>query len=117
MPSIAYRTIKGATYAYSSESYWDPVKKAPRTKRTYLGKVDPETGEIVRVYKKGEKTDKTVTVAEPVELSQVESLLVEVKKLSEENRKLNEENRKLNEQNAFLMDKLMTLKNVFKSLP
>jgi len=37
----------GITYVYSSESYWDKEKKAPRNRRTMIGKIDPETGEIV----------------------------------------------------------------------
>jgi len=34
-------------YAFESISYWDKDKKQPRSKRKYLGKVDPETGEII----------------------------------------------------------------------
>jgi hypothetical protein len=34
-------------YAYESISYWDKEKKQPRSKRKYLGKVDPETGDII----------------------------------------------------------------------
>lgn len=47
MASIVYQTGKNGTrYAYLSESFWDATKKSPRSKRTYLGKVD-ENGEIV----------------------------------------------------------------------
>jgi len=35
------------TYAYESHSYWDKEKKMSRAKRTLIGRVDPETGEIV----------------------------------------------------------------------
>ena len=47
--SIVYNHDKrsGITYAYESQSYWDKEKKAPRCKRTLIGRVDPETGEIV----------------------------------------------------------------------
>ena len=38
----------GITYAYESHSYWDPEKKMTRAKRKLIGKVDPDTGEIVR---------------------------------------------------------------------
>ena len=38
----------GIIYVYSSESYWDKEKKAPRNRRTLIGKLDPETGEIVQ---------------------------------------------------------------------
>ena len=37
----------GITYVYSSESYWDKEKKAPRNKRILIGKINPETGEII----------------------------------------------------------------------
>ena len=49
MPSIVYQTDKktGIKYAYESTSYWDKEKKQPRSRRKYLGKVDPETGEII----------------------------------------------------------------------
>ncbi len=36
----------GLTYAYRSESYWDKEKKAPRSRRTLIGRVNPATGEI-----------------------------------------------------------------------
>lgn len=47
--SIVHHTDKrsGITYAYESKSYWDKEKKQPRSKRTLIGRVDPETGEIV----------------------------------------------------------------------
>ena len=49
MACIVYRTDSGGrTYAYSSESKWNPEKKQPRAKRTYLGRVNPETGEIMK---------------------------------------------------------------------
>lgn len=46
--SIVYAKDKrsGITYAYESKSYWDKEKKMPRCKRTLIGRVDPETGEI-----------------------------------------------------------------------
>ena len=49
MACIVYQTDKktGAKFAYESVSYWDKEKKQPRSKRKYLGKVDPETGEII----------------------------------------------------------------------
>lgn len=49
MACIVYHTDSGGrVYAYSSESYWDKEKHQPRSKRTYLGRVNPETGEIIK---------------------------------------------------------------------
>ena len=37
----------GITYIYDSKSYYDKEKKCSRAKRTLIGKLDPETGEII----------------------------------------------------------------------
>ena len=42
-----YDKRSGITYAYESHSYWDPEKKMTRAKRKLIGRVDPETGEII----------------------------------------------------------------------
>lgn len=49
MPSIVYHTDAktGNTYAYESKSYRDPETKKVKTKKTYLGRVDPATGDII----------------------------------------------------------------------
>ena len=47
--AIIYQHDKrsGITYAYDSKSYYDKEKKCSRAKRTLIGRVDPDTGEIV----------------------------------------------------------------------
>ena len=47
--AIIYQHDKrsGITYAYESLSYWDKEKKMSRAKRTLIGRVDTDTGEIV----------------------------------------------------------------------
>jgi hypothetical protein len=54
MPTIVYQENPKThvKYAYESISYWDKDKKAPRSKRRYLGRVDPETGEIIESKRK-----------------------------------------------------------------
>ena len=37
----------GITYVYDSKSYYDKEKKCSRTKRTLIGKIDPDTGEMI----------------------------------------------------------------------
>lgn len=44
----------GITYVYSSESYWDPVKKQPRNHRKLIGKLD-DNGNIVPTGSRGRK--------------------------------------------------------------
>lgn len=46
----------GITYVYESISHWDKEKKQSRAKRKLLGRLDPETGEIVPTDGRGRKT-------------------------------------------------------------
>ena len=59
MSCIVYQVDKktGVKYAYESVSYWDKEKQQPRSKRTYIGKVDPDTGEIIPKDKKETHSD------------------------------------------------------------
>lgn len=53
----ARRKGTSTVYAYRSESYWIP-NVGSRSKRTLLGKIDPETGEIIPTRKRGTKSKK-----------------------------------------------------------
>ncbi len=37
----------GITYVYESKAYWDKEKGFSRAHRTLIGRLDPETGEVV----------------------------------------------------------------------
>lgn len=47
MGSIFYMERNGQKYAYESTSVRVPGRKNPKTVKTYLGRVDPETGKII----------------------------------------------------------------------
>jgi hypothetical protein len=47
MAIVKYKNQSGVTYAYEQTSVYDPEKKQSRPIRKYLGRVDPETGEII----------------------------------------------------------------------
>lgn len=51
MSYIIQQKIGKYIYIYEVESYWDKAKKQPRQKRKYVGKKDPDTGEIITVRK------------------------------------------------------------------
>lgn len=57
MPAIVYQTNKktGITYAYESLSHWDKDKKQSRAKRKCIGRIDPETKQIVPTQKRIKK--------------------------------------------------------------
>ncbi len=54
-----YDRRSGITYAYDSHSYWDPEKKMTRAKRKLIGRVDPETGDIIPTDGRNRKPKKT----------------------------------------------------------
>ena len=54
MAAIVYQANKktGVIYAYESISYWDKDKRQSRAKRKCIGRVDPETQEIISTRKR-----------------------------------------------------------------
>ena len=55
--AIVYQKDKrsGNTYAYEASYQWDKEKKQSRSKRTLIGRVDPDTGEIIPTDGRGKK--------------------------------------------------------------
>lgn len=96
--SIIYNKDKrsGITYAYESKSYWDKEKKQSRSKRTLIGRVDPETGEITKTDGRCKKNSpyQTVDLTEQDEIlarlkgMKISELKQEILRLEMENREL-----------------------------
>lgn len=68
----------GITYIYESVSYWDKEKKQPRSKRTLIGRLNLDTGEIVPTDGRGKRRNqKNIDVPinrGPVPVKQTERL-------------------------------------------
>ncbi len=80
-----YHKDTDTTYVYESISYWDEEKKQSRSRRRVIGKIDPETGEIVPTGKRGRKPKDTpaAPVDAPAELAQLyEDSQIRIKELS-----------------------------------
>jgi len=58
-----YHKDTDTTYVYESASYWDADKQQSRSKRKLLGKLDPETGEVIPTGSRGRKCKETPTVS------------------------------------------------------
>lgn len=57
--SKSYNKQNGVTYVYEVyENYWNKEKKRPESKRRLIGKIDPETGEIVPTSRGRKRADK-----------------------------------------------------------
>lgn len=96
--SIVYNTDKrsGITYAYESKSYWDKEKQQSRSKRTLIGRVDPETGEIKKTDGRCKKNSPYQTV-QMTEQDEIMSRLkgLKISELKQEILRLEIENREL----------------------
>jgi transposase len=59
MTAIIHQKDKrsGLTYAYQSESWWDKEKKQSRSKRTLIGRVNPQTGAIEETDGRGRRSE------------------------------------------------------------
>lgn len=80
-----YHKDTDTTYVYESISYWDEEKKQSRSKRRVIGKIDPETGEIVPTGKRGRKPREAAATSagETAELGRLyEGSLARIKELS-----------------------------------
>ena len=61
--SKSYNKQNGVTYVYEvTENHWDKEKKRPITKRKLIGKIDPETNEIVPTSRRKKHSEKKTTV-------------------------------------------------------
>ena len=73
----------GITYVYDSKSFYDKEKKCSRAKRTLIGKIDPDTGEMIPTdgRNKGAKA-KSETVSPNIDKDK------RIQELEDENRQL-----------------------------
>ena len=74
-----YNKKTGVTYVYESHSYWDKERKQHRSDRKLIGKIDPDTGEIVPTRKK-----KDDAVSDTQSLARIKALEEQLAKKDEE---------------------------------
>lgn len=102
-----YHKDTGITYVYESESYWDAEKQQGRSRRKCIGKIDPETGEIVPTGKRGRKKKEAVkTEYDDTQLREMtgkyERVYAELVSLKEQLKELKAENDQLRRSNTKL---------------
>ena len=90
MPTIVYHIDRktGNKYAYESKSYRDPDTKKVKTKKTYLGRVDPITDKIIPKAEPGKRnrqpSTKQMKEISDVSKRQIEELSQEIGSLRDE---------------------------------
>ena len=83
MSCVVYLTNKksGYMYAYESESYRDPITRKPKSRRSFIGRVDPVTKELLdpekarRLKEKKERRSGKATIQEETNLKPLDSTL------------------------------------------
>ena len=97
-----YHKDTDTTYVYESISYWDAEKQQSRSKRKLLGKVDPQTGEIIPTGKRGRKKKEAAPVKEAplaqdlaARDEQIRTLTISLAQKEEELARLKRENESL----------------------
>ena len=93
----------GKIFRYSSISYWDKDKKAPRSKNEYLGRVDPVTGELIPKKARKKKEAADLPVEAPAEC------IMDASQYEERIRILEARVKELEEERSEMKDKLMAL--------
>lgn len=103
MSCIVYQVNKktGIKYAYESVSYWDKDLQQPRSKRKYIGRVDPETGEVIN-----ERKNKSKSSGNPSSEKELERLQKRINDMEETITTLNSEIKSLREKNRVLENKI-----------
>lgn len=109
----SYNKQNDVTYVYEVlEHTYDKEKKFTRSKRRLIGKIDPQTGDIVPTGTRGRK-NKTDELVGPdgkidYQLRYLEAK-TELKRVNEENKKLKAQNEWLQKQYDLLTDGLRSL--------
>lgn len=113
--SKSYNKQNGVTYVYEVlENHWDKEKKRPQSKRKLIGKIDPDTGEIVPTSRKKKSINDDVSpdyrskyVDATPKIAQQEKYISELKNdilifVSEERACLSEMEQKISERRTAL---------------
>lgn len=112
MSSIVFQTDKktGNKYAYESFSYWDKEKKQPRSKRRYIGRVDPDTGEIIR---RSERV--ATTIAQENASTSLQELQAELREKEKQIESLKRENAVLTKRLSFAINALSRIEKTART--
>lgn len=111
MAIVQYRNQSGILYAYDQKSEWDPVRKQSRSSRVFLGRVDEETGEIIKTSGKRGRKAKNEMTKQPINgtsnvdyeklymeaVARIKELETKISEISEANVALLEESRRAKE--------------------
>lgn len=111
-----YHKDTGITYVYESESYWDKEKKQPRSRRKLIGKLDPQTGEIIPTGKKNRSQQKNQDAEPEDTIREAARLRQDLLRFEKEIDALKEHTRELEAENKALRDVLEKISGLIKRI-
>lgn len=111
-----YHKDTGITYVYESESYWDKEKKQPRSRRKLIGKLDPQTGEVIPTGKKNRSQQKNRDAQPEDAIQDTARLRQDLLRFEKETGALKEHIRELEAENKALRDVLETIHGLVKQI-
>lgn len=109
-----YHKDTGITYVYESESYWDKEKRQPRSRRRLVGKLDPETGEVIPTDRKKARAQKEEGAQDPP--AQTEDAGSTAARLGQELRRLEGEASRLRERCGILEEENRSLRELLDKI-
>jgi len=114
MSSVVYQKNKsnGNVYAYESVSFRDPVSRKPKSRRTYLGRVDEATGLIIP---KGENGKRNRSKSEKYEQKLPDDFLNELELLKKQNADLQKEIEDLKRKNKAEAKIILQMKQLMEN--
>ena len=127
MPIVKYKNQSGVEYAYEQTSVYDAERKQSRPVRKYLGRVDLETGEIIKTTgkrgrppkdpeakKQGTESaaDRDYRTLYEKKCSEAESLQKELVKAKEENDRLSTQVRELKQVITAIRTQIASVKDL-----
>lgn len=105
----------GAVSLYESTSHYDPVTKQSRPIRKYLGREDPETGELIP--SSGRRGRKPKTKTEPSESEdRLRSLTLQVNELKKELQQKEQTIQSLERKNKELLDGFQSVNEAIQKI-
>ncbi len=79
MSITKWKNQSGHVYAYETVAKYDPVLKQSRPVKKYLGRVDPESGEIIKTAGKRGRPPKAMPISTAEEQGNLQQALKEAK--------------------------------------
>lgn len=112
------RRKSGLCYAYESTPRWDPEKKQARPIKRYLGRINPETGEIIESSgKRGRRKKEVANSTQPTDYEKLyQDAQRQMEKCSKEKEQLQNQVELLQKEVKGCQQKIKSYKHILSNI-